>query len=43
MRDAFAGTEARPDFRCSLCGDLFEVEYPGWGQRKGTTGPTRAR
>ena len=34
-----AGTEARPDFRCSLCGDLFEVEYPGWGQRKGNDRP----
>src|SRR5580658_8707865 len=28
------GTEARPDFRCSQCGDLFEVEYPGWAQRQ---------
>src|SRR5580658_4229090 len=28
------GTEARPDFRCSQCGDLFEVEYPGWSQRQ---------
>jgi threonine synthase len=34
-----AGTEARPDFRCSLCGDLFEVEYPGWGQRQGHDRP----
>jgi threonine synthase len=33
------GTEARPDFRCSECGDLFEVEYPGWGQRKGPDRP----
>jgi threonine synthase len=33
------GTEARPDFRCSLCGDLFEVEYPGWGQRTGHDRP----
>jgi threonine synthase len=33
------GTEARPDFRCSQCGDLFEVEYPGWGQRKGHDRP----
>jgi threonine synthase len=33
------GTEARPDFRCSLCGDLFEVEYPGWGQRQGHDRP----
>lgn len=22
--------EAKPDFRCSECGDLYEVEYPGW-------------
>jgi threonine synthase len=33
------GTEARPDFRCSQCGDLFEVEYPGWGQRQGHDRP----
>ena len=33
------GTEARPDFRCSQCGDLFEVEYPGWGQRLGHDRP----
>jgi len=33
------GTEARPDFRCSACGDLFEVEYPGWGQRQGNDRP----
>ncbi len=34
-----AGTEARPDFRCSACGDLFEVEYPGWGLRQGHDRP----
>jgi threonine synthase len=34
-----AGAEAKPDFRCSQCGDLFEVEYPGWGQRKGNDRP----
>jgi threonine synthase len=28
------GPEAKPDFRCAECGDLFEVEYPGWAQRK---------
>ena len=28
------GTDARPDFRCSQCGDLFEVEYPGWAERQ---------
>jgi threonine synthase len=33
------GTKARPDFRCSLCGDLFEVEYPGWGERQGHDRP----
>ena len=33
------GTEARPDFRCSECGDLFEVEYPGWSQRQGPDRP----
>src|ERR1700678_225668 len=33
------GTEARPDFRCSQCGDLFEVEYPGWSQRQGPDRP----
>jgi threonine synthase len=31
--------EARPDFRCAQCGDLFEVEYPGWGQRGGHDRP----
>jgi threonine synthase len=34
-----AGTEARPDFRCAECGDLFEVEYAGWGQRQGHDRP----
>jgi threonine synthase len=34
-----AGTEAQPDFRCAVCGDLFEVEYPGWGQRQGNDRP----
>src|SRR6266702_7000016 len=34
-----SGTEARPDFRCAKCGDLFEVDYPGWGQRKGPDRP----
>src|SRR5208337_4732474 len=34
-----AGAEAHPDFRCALCGDLFEVEYPGWSQRKGPDRP----
>jgi len=34
-----SGAEARPDFRCTECGDLFEVDYPGWGQRKGHDRP----
>src|SRR5580692_8589306 len=34
-----AGADAQPDFRCSNCGDLFEVEYPGWVQRKGPDRP----
>jgi len=34
-----AGSEARPDFRCALCGDLFEVEYPGWDKRRGPDRP----
>ena len=25
-----AAVDARPDFRCAECGDLFEVEYPDW-------------
>jgi threonine synthase len=29
-----SGSEVKPDFRCADCGDLFEVEYPGWAQRK---------
>lgn len=33
-----SGAEARPDFRCAQCGDLFEVEYPGWA-RKGSDRP----
>jgi threonine synthase len=34
-----AGAEAQPDFRCAVCGDLFEVEYPGWNQREGPNRP----
>ncbi|MGH9605135.1 MAG: threonine synthase [Terracidiphilus sp.] len=33
------GADARPDFRCSVCGELFEVEFPGWSQRKGPDRP----
>jgi threonine synthase len=34
-----AGAEAQPDFRCAQCGDLFEVDYPGWVQRRGPDRP----
>ena len=34
-----AGADALPDFRCAVCGDLFEVEYPGWSQRRGPDRP----
>ncbi len=34
-----SGPEAQPDFRCAVCGDLFEVDYPGWGQRQGNDRP----
>jgi threonine synthase len=34
-----SGAEAQPDFRCVLCGDLFEVEYPGWSRRGGPDRP----
>jgi len=34
-----SGAEAQSDFRCVECGDLFEVEYPGWGQRGGSDRP----
>jgi threonine synthase len=34
-----SGSEVRPDFRCADCGDLFEVDYPGWAQRGGQTRP----
>jgi threonine synthase len=34
-----AGADAQPDFRCSNCGDLFEVDYPGWVQRRGPDRP----
>ena len=34
-----AGAEAQADFRCAQCGDLFEVEYPGWSQRGGHDRP----
>jgi threonine synthase len=37
--DRISGSDARPDFRCAKCGDLFEVEYPGWNQRKGPDRP----
>jgi threonine synthase len=34
-----SGSEAQPDFRCAQCGDLFEVDYPGWGSRQGHDRP----
>jgi len=34
-----SGAEAQPDFRCVQCGDLFEVEYPGWSVRGGHDRP----
>ncbi|HVC45804.1 MAG TPA: threonine synthase [Terracidiphilus sp.] len=37
--DHIAGAEAGPDFRCAKCGDLFEVEYPGWSERQGHDRP----
>ena len=33
------GAEAQPDFRCAACGELFEVEYPGWTERRGPDRP----
>ena len=37
--DRISGTEASPDFRCSKCGDLFEVEYAGWSSGRGSNRP----
>ncbi len=37
--DLISGSDARPDFRCAKCGDLFEVEYVGWSQRGGHDRP----
>jgi len=37
--ERISGAEALPDFRCAQCGDLFEVEYPGWSQRRGPDRP----
>jgi threonine synthase len=34
-----SGEAAGADFRCTACGDLFEVEYPGWGERHGHDRP----
>ena len=34
-----AGAEAQADFRCAGCGELFEVEYPGWKERRGPDRP----
>ncbi|HWE86695.1 MAG TPA: threonine synthase [Terracidiphilus sp.] len=38
-----SGAAARPDFRCAECGDLFEVEYPGWARRQGPGPPNTDR
>jgi threonine synthase len=35
------GEQAGPNFRCAECGDLFEVEFPGWGL-SGASGPGSA-
>ena len=32
-----AGNQAGSIFRCKDCGDLFEVEYPGWALDKGSS------
>ena len=37
--ELISGSDARPDFRCARCGDLFEVEYAGWSQRRGHDRP----
>jgi threonine synthase len=37
--ERISGSDARSDFRCAQCGELFEVEYPGWSQRKGPERP----
>jgi len=37
--ERISGPDARPDFRCAQCGDLFEVEYAGWSQRQGHDRP----
>ena len=34
-----AGAEVQPDFRCAVCGELFDVEYPGWSERGGKDRP----
>ena len=31
------GSKAGSIFRCADCGDLFEVEYPGWGLSEGVS------
>jgi len=37
--ELISGSDARPDFRCARCGDLFDVEYAGWSQRRGHDRP----
>jgi threonine synthase len=31
--------DVQADFRCAVCGELFEVEYPGWLERRGPDRP----
>lgn len=40
--DRISGPDACPDFRCTRCGELFEVEYPGWSERHGHDRPNPA-
>ncbi|HWA95004.1 MAG TPA: threonine synthase [Terracidiphilus sp.] len=37
--DRIRDKEAQPDFRCARCGELFEVEYPGWARTTGHDKP----
>lgn len=36
---AIRGEDARSDFRCPDCDELYEVEYPGWSVVPGATAP----
>jgi threonine synthase len=37
--ERISGSNAGAEFRCAACGDLFEVEYPGWLERRGHDRP----